>query len=128
VKRKRRDSLDAYDLVLRALPRIYVVAMPEDAARALPFPESALALDTDYAGAHGFLAWCHQTLFTRAGFREENRAAAIYHARAALSYGRDDATPTSPLRRLASISCSSSQRAALCRANQGDTAVKGRHA
>ena len=91
VRRKRPDSLDAYDLVLRALPHVYV-AMPKDAAEALPLLENALALEADYAGAHGFLAWCHQTLFARAGLMQDNRTAAIRHARAALSCGRDDAT------------------------------------
>ncbi len=33
VKRKRPDNLDAYDLVLRALPHVYV-GMPEEAAKA----------------------------------------------------------------------------------------------
>ena len=66
--------------------------MPKEAGEALPLLESALALEPDYAGVHGFLAWCHQTLFTRGGFGEENGAAAIRHARAALSHGRDDAT------------------------------------
>jgi TolB-like protein/Flp pilus assembly protein TadD len=91
VKRKRPDNLDAYDLVLRALPHVYL-AMPKEAAKALPFLESALALESDYAGAHGFLAWCHQTLFMRGGFSDGNRATAIRHARAAVSDGRDDAT------------------------------------
>jgi TolB-like protein len=90
VKRKRPDSLDAYDLVLRALPYVYV-AMPREAVLAVPFSESALELEADYAGAHGFLAWCHQTIFTRGGFRMENRTAAVSHARAALNHGRDDA-------------------------------------
>ena len=40
VKRKRPDSLDAYDLVLRAMPLVYT-AMPEGAAKALPLLESA---------------------------------------------------------------------------------------
>ena len=91
IRRKRPDSLDAYDLVLRALPHVYI-AMPEEAARALPFLQKALALEADYAGAHGFLAWCHEILFVRAGFSDENRAAAVHHARAAVTYGRDDAT------------------------------------
>jgi TolB-like protein/Tfp pilus assembly protein PilF len=91
VKRKRPDSLDAYDLVLRAIPRVYT-AMPEDAVKGIPLLERALALQADYAGAHGLLAWCHETLFVRAGQREENRVAAIRHARAALAHGRDDAT------------------------------------
>ena len=91
VKRKRPDNLDAYDLVLRALPHVYV-AMPEEAAKAVPLLERALALEADYAGAHGLLAWCNQFLFIRAGFKETDRIAAIRHARAAVTHGRDDAT------------------------------------
>ena len=91
VKRKRPESLDAYDLVLRTLPHVYI-AMPEEAAQALPLLHRALALEADYAGAHGWLAWCHEALFVRAGFRDEDRAAAVRHARAAVNYGRDDAT------------------------------------
>ena len=91
VKRKRPGNLDAYDLVLRALPHVYV-GMPEEAAKAMPLLEQALALEPDYAGAHGLLAWCHQFLFLRAGFKEANRNAAILHARAAVTHGRDDAT------------------------------------
>ena len=83
--------LDAYDLVLRALPHVYV-AMPDEAAKAVPLLERALALEADYAGAHGLLAWCHQFLFIRAGFTESDRIAAIRHARAAVTCGRDDAT------------------------------------
>jgi len=60
VKRKRPDNLDAYDLVLRALPHVYV-AMPDAAAKAVPLLERALALEPDYAGAHGLLAWCNQS-------------------------------------------------------------------
>jgi TolB-like protein/tetratricopeptide (TPR) repeat protein len=91
VRRKRPDSLDAYDLVLRATPHIYMV-MPGEAMKAVPLLEEALALDPGYAGAHGLLAWCHEVLFVRAGCKEENRLAAIRHARAAVSLGRDDAT------------------------------------
>jgi TolB-like protein len=91
VKRKRPDSLDAYDFVLRAIPYVYA-AMPEEAVKGIPLLERALALQADYAGAHGLLAWCHETLFVRAGHSEENRMAAIRHARAALAHGRDDAT------------------------------------
>lgn len=89
VKRKRPESLDAYDLVLRALPHVYS-GMPEEAAKALPLLERALTLEPDYAGAHGLAACCHEFLFTRAGLRNENRIAAIRHAHAALTYGRDD--------------------------------------
>jgi len=91
VKRKRPENLDAYDLVLRALPHV-VLPMPAETAKAMPLLERALTLEPDYAGAHGYLAWCHQILFVRGGFNKENHDAAIRHARAALSYGRDDAT------------------------------------
>jgi len=90
VKRKRPDSLDSYDLVLRAIPYVYP-AMPEGAAKALPLLERALDTEPDYALAHGFAAWCHEILFARGGGREENRVGAIRHAHAAIAHGRDDA-------------------------------------
>ena len=90
IKRYRPDSLDAYDLVLRALPHTYL-AMPEEAMRAVPLLERALAIEPHYALAHGLAAWCHEILFARAGFREENRSAAMRHAHAAIAQGSDDA-------------------------------------
>ncbi len=90
VKRKRPDNLDAYDLVLRAIPRVYP-AMPEEAAKALPLLESALEMEPDYALAHGFAAWAHEIVFARGGGHEENRVGAIRHAHAAIAHGRDDA-------------------------------------
>jgi TolB-like protein/class 3 adenylate cyclase len=90
VKRKRPEHLDAYDLVLRAAP-FATTAMPEGALQALPLLERALVLEPDYALAHGYAALCHESLFVRAGRREENRQGAIRHARAALAHGRDDA-------------------------------------
>jgi TolB-like protein len=90
VKRKRPENLDAYDLVLRAIPHIYP-AMPEGAAKALPLLERALEMEPDYALAHGFAAWAHEILFARGGAREENRLGAVRHAHAAIAHGRDDA-------------------------------------
>jgi TolB-like protein/Flp pilus assembly protein TadD len=91
VKRKRPENLDAYDLALRALPHVFL-PMPEEAAKAMPLLERALAIEADYATAHGLLASCHNILFRLRGFNKENHDAAIRHARAALSHGRDDAT------------------------------------
>ncbi len=90
VKRKRPEHLDAYDLVLRAMP-FALASMPESALQALALLERALALEPDYALAHGYAAYCHENLFVRAGRREENRQATIRHAHAALAYGQDDA-------------------------------------
>jgi TolB-like protein len=89
VKRKRPNNLDAYDLVLRATPLVYL-AIPEQATKAIPLLEQALALEADYAAAHGLLAWSHEMLFVRAGMGEDNRITAIRHARAAVVHGRDD--------------------------------------
>ena len=91
VKRKRPDSLDAYDLVLRALPQVFTL-MPDGALKSLPLLERALTLEPDYAIALAYAAWCHEVLFVRAGFREENRLAMSRYAHAALLHGRDDAT------------------------------------
>ena len=90
VKRKRPDNLDAYDLLLRAIPHVYP-AMPGEAAKGLPLLESAIRLEPDYALAHGFAAWCHEILFARGGAHEENRLGAVRHAHAAIANGRDDA-------------------------------------
>jgi adenylate cyclase len=90
VRRKRPDSLDAYDLVLRAIP-LFDTPMPDGASQALQLLEQALAHEPDYALAHGYAAFCHEILFMRAGGREENRRAAIRQAHAAIIHGRDDA-------------------------------------
>jgi len=89
VKRKRPESLDAYDLVLRALPEVYT-GMPPGAANGLTFIERALVLEPNYALAHGLASWAHEILFVRGGMREENRRGAIDHAHAAIAYGRSD--------------------------------------
>jgi adenylate cyclase len=90
-QRKRPDSLDAYDLYLRALPHL-ASAMPEDAAIGMSYLEDALKLDPNYAAAHAYLAWGLEIRFVRGGFHEADAAAGLRHARAALAHGADDAT------------------------------------
>ncbi|MDR6536411.1 winged helix-turn-helix domain-containing tetratricopeptide repeat protein [Variovorax soli] len=90
VNRKRPDSLDAYDLVLRAQPDVDS-GMPEQVTRALALLERAIALEPSYALAHGNAAMCHHCLFLRAGLQEADRAASIRHARLAILHGQDDA-------------------------------------
>jgi TolB-like protein/class 3 adenylate cyclase len=90
VKRKRPESLDAYDLVLRALPHTYSHRV-EDGDIAAPLLQKALELEPNYAAAHASLAWCYHFRFRpRSG--EKDRIAAIHHARAAIAVGGDDAT------------------------------------
>ena len=90
VKRQRPDSLDAYDLVLRALPHLSVTPMPESSRIAMPLLEKALTLEPDYASALGFLAWCREILYLREGYKLEDRNAAIKYAQAAIANGKDD--------------------------------------
>jgi tetratricopeptide (TPR) repeat protein len=89
VKRKRPDSLDAYDLVLRAQPDVDS-GMPDQVTPALALLERSIALEPDYALAHGNAAMCHHCLFLRAGLREDNRSASVRHARSAIAHGQDD--------------------------------------
>jgi TolB-like protein len=91
VKRQRPNNLDAYDLVLRSLPFVFA-QMPKEVAKAIPLLENALELEADYGGAHAYLSWCLHARFARGGLRQEDRIAAIRHARAAITYGIDDAT------------------------------------
>ncbi|TJX46169.1 MAG: tetratricopeptide repeat protein, partial [Mesorhizobium sp.] len=90
VRRKRPDSLDAYDLVLQAQPDVDS-GMPEQVTRALVLLERAIALEPAYALAHGNAAMCHHCLFLRAGLQEINRTSSIRHARSAIVHGQDDA-------------------------------------
>jgi TolB-like protein len=90
-KRKRPDNLDAYDLILRALPDVYSV-MPATVSKALVLLNQALAIEPNYATAHGYAAMCRHCLFLRGGLHEKNRAASVAHAQAAIAHGQDDAT------------------------------------
>jgi adenylate cyclase len=89
-RRKRPESLDAYDLYLRALPRAGAYSVAESTA-ALDQIEAALRIDPNYGAAHALAAWRHHTLFTRGGLDPVRREAALRHARAALASGTDDA-------------------------------------
>ena len=85
-QRKRPDSLDAYDLYLRAVPHM-VSAMPEDAAIGMGYLEEALKLDPNYAAAHAYMAGGLESRFVRGGFNEADAAARVHHARAAWRMG-----------------------------------------
>ena len=90
VIRKRPESLDAYDLVLQMIPRVSTL-MPDGAGEALPYLKRALAIEPDYALAHGLAAWAHHILFHRAGRKAEERLSSINHAHQAIAFGRGDA-------------------------------------
>jgi TolB-like protein len=91
IKRQRPSSFTAYDLLLRSQQFVFA-GMPSEAAKAIPLLEDALKLEPDYSAAHAYLSWCFHSRFGRGGLREEDRLAAIHHARAAVRLGNDDAT------------------------------------
>ena len=91
-RRKRTDSLDAYDCYLRALPHV-AEQMPGKASLAIPLLDRALKLDPDYSAAHALIAWCHELCFARGGFEEAHRSAALRHAGIVLDGDTDDGTP-----------------------------------
>jgi len=90
-KRKRPDSLDAYEIVLQAWPLLYS-RMPEDANSAIPLLQKAIALDPAYGLAHAALAWCYHAKFFRAGRHQEDDRLAVLHARRTIALGTDDST------------------------------------
>lgn len=91
IRRQRPNSFNAYDLLLQSQPLVFA-GMPAEAAKAIPLLEEALTLEPDYSAAHAYMSWCMHSRFGRGGLREEDRLAAIRHARAAVRFGSDDAT------------------------------------
>jgi len=89
VRRERPNSLDAYDLFLRALSSMRTT-MPTGAGEAIPLLQRALELEPDYAAAQAQLARCFQIRFSRKGLNETDRITAVRYARAATR--SDDAT------------------------------------
>ena len=94
IKRQRPDSFTAYDLLLQSQQFVFA-GMPAEAAKAITLLEQALKLEPNYSAAHAFLSWCLHARFGRGGLREEDRLAAVDHARAAVALGNDDATALS---------------------------------
>ena len=90
VRRQRPNSLDAYDLVLRALSTMRTTMPKIGAGEAIPLLQNALELEPDYAAAQAHLARCFQIRFSRGGLSDYDRAAAVKYARGAVR--SDDAT------------------------------------
>ncbi len=88
-RRKRPDSLDAYDLFLRALPHALSNSSAET-GKAIQLLDDSLRLDPNYMPAHGYAAWCHEQSYFRNGFDPADREAALRHADIALGVNSDD--------------------------------------
>jgi TolB-like protein/DNA-binding winged helix-turn-helix (wHTH) protein len=87
--RKRPESLDAYDLYLRAMPHTHANT-PTDNEKALHLLERSIELAPDFVAAHGYAAWCYEQRFLRNGLDPSDRAAALAHADIALGVNSDD--------------------------------------
>jgi adenylate cyclase len=90
-RRKRPESLVAYDYVLRAFPLVWAVSKTqnETAQRLLA---KALALDAQYPLALSLLAWCHaqHAVYNWTDEPDRERATAIRLAQQSAAISRED--------------------------------------
>ncbi len=91
-RQKRPESLDAYDLYLRARPNIFSPSA-ETSAAAIALLDRAIALDPGYAIALAAAAWAHEHRTSNGwpDVSEDDRQRGLQLARAALAVAGDDA-------------------------------------
>jgi adenylate cyclase len=90
-RRKRPESLVAYDLVLKALPHLWA-HRPDENAEAIALLDKAMALEPGYARATAVAAWAraqHVVYTWTDDIAEERKAGAVLIERAALSVDDD---------------------------------------
>ncbi|MEX0851746.1 MAG: adenylate/guanylate cyclase domain-containing protein [Bauldia sp.] len=91
-RRERPESLDAYDLYLRAMAKLGTLR-PEDSAAGLALLDRVIAMDPGYARAIAMAAWGYEHRIHMGlpplGANDEQRCLEL--ARAALAIARDDA-------------------------------------
>lgn len=90
-KRKRPENLDAYDLVMRALPQIWSLDRDSN-QEASALLEESLRLDPNYPLARSLSAWCHgqRAVYNWTDDPERERQEALRQAQAAASLASDD--------------------------------------
>jgi adenylate cyclase len=90
-RRKPTESLDAYDLYLRALA-LRDKTTAESVPQAIALSKQALAIDPGYAPAMAAIGWSriHQRSHGRTPVSEAEAAEAVVLARQALEAGKDD--------------------------------------
>ena len=90
-RRKRPDSLDAYDFVTRALPTVWSNE-PDGAVKGLSLLEQAIKLDPTYPLALALASWCltQQVIYLRSRDVASDREKALELARQAARLDSDD--------------------------------------
>src|SRR5205085_490100 len=91
--RKPPASLKAYDLVMRAFPKLWgqnATAINE----AIPVLAGALRVDPEYGRAHALLAWCHALNATYLWVAEPEREVDAARRAVNAATGRIDDDPT----------------------------------
>jgi len=91
-RRKPTESLDAYDLYLRALAE-FRKWTPEGWSEAIGLLGRALGIDPRYASAAGLFGWCRVLQLTNratAGHFDEDLAEGVRFARRAIEVGNED--------------------------------------
>jgi adenylate cyclase len=92
-RRKRPESLDAYDLVLRAYPSVWSLERGAN-AEALKLLDQAIAIEPDYQLALSLAAWCHaqQSVYNWTADPDGARSETLRLTRAATALGSEDPT------------------------------------
>ena len=90
-RRKRPDSMEAYDYIMRALPQVWALTR-DGGIEALALTQRAIALEPNYALAHALGAWCHFWQFVNGwpADLEATRTEGLRLARAALRLDNED--------------------------------------
>lgn len=89
---KPTESLQAYDLCLRALPLVMQSASLADVERALAWLQQAIAIDPGYAYAKSLFAFAHAAAHGNQWIGRERAESALPYAEQALQAHRDDPT------------------------------------
>jgi TolB-like protein/class 3 adenylate cyclase len=89
--RKAADSLDAYDLYLRALSRLHKFS-EQDCDQAISLVRRGLAIEPSYAPAAAMIGWCrvHQVTMAWGRISEADLRESTYLAKQALEAANDD--------------------------------------
>jgi adenylate cyclase len=90
-RRKRPESLDAYDFVLRAYPNVWSLERAAN-VEALKLLSQAIAIEPGYSLALSLAAWCHaqQVVYNWSADPEIARAEALRLAQTAIAAGGED--------------------------------------